>query len=126
MARTTAAKKTARSRKVIDLREKRTRTRKLTGYDETFLLCRDIRHAWSVEGYYEDSVWIRRRLVCVRCGTTRKDTWTPWGVRLRSQYNHPDGYRLDRDVKAEDIRAEELRRIDVFKSEDDLVQSLVT
>jgi hypothetical protein len=105
---------------VVDIRE-----RPLEDYDATYLLCRDIRHAWAVVGYYEDAVWIRRKLECVRCETTRTDTWTPWGVRLRNQYVHPEGYRLGKGIRAQDIREEELQRVEIFKGEEELVQSLL-
>jgi hypothetical protein len=105
---------------VIDIRE-----RPLEQYDATFLLCRDVRHAWVIVGYFEDAVWIRRKLECARCGTVRMDKWTPWGVRLGNQYTHPEGYRLGKGIKQQDIREEELRRVEVFKGEEELVQSLL-
>lgn len=119
--RTKAPAKASRRRRgnVIDLRD-----RPLEGYDQSYLLCRDIRHAWEVVGYFEDSVWIRRKLECSRCTTTRSDKWTPWGVRLASQYSYPEDYRLTKDITAENVREEELRRVRVYKGEDELLKSL--
>jgi hypothetical protein len=106
-------------RKTVDLREG-----ELVHYDETFLLCRDVRHAWSIEGYYRDGTTVRRKLHCLRCSTTRLDTWTPKGGRLRNQYAHPEGYRLGKGIKLQDVRQEELRRVKVFENEESLLQSL--
>lgn len=106
-------------KKTIDLRDG-----ELVRYDETFLLCRDVRHAWSIEGYYREHGTVRRKLHCLRCTTTRLDTWTPTGGRLRNQYSHPEGYRLGKDIKLQDVRVEELRRVKVFANEEALLQSL--
>jgi hypothetical protein len=107
-------------RKTIDLRDS-----ELVGYDETFLLCRDVRHAWSVEGYWrEGGGTVRRKLHCLRCSTTRTDTWTAKGGRVRNQYAHPEGYRLSKEIKLQDVRLEELRRVEVFENEEALLQSL--
>lgn len=106
-------------RKEVDLRDS-----ELVRYDETYLLCRDVRHAWAIEGYYRDGTTVRRKLHCLRCSTTRLDTWTPKGGRLRNQYSHPEGYRLSKDIKLQDVRVEELRRVKVFANEEALIESL--
>jgi hypothetical protein len=109
----------ARRRKEVDIRDS-----ELVRYDETFLLCRDIRHAWSIEGYWRDGATVRRKLHCLRCSTTRLDVWTPKGKRVRGSYSHPEGYRLGKGIRLEDVRAEELARIKVYENEEALLESL--
>lgn len=96
----------------------------LDDYDETYLLCRDIRHAWSIEGYFREGGTVRRRLHCLRCTTTRVDTWTPTGGRVKNTYRHPEGYRLGGGIKVQDVRVEELRRVRVYRDESALMESL--
>lgn len=96
----------------------------LFGYDETWLLCRDVRHAWAVEGYYREGTNVRRKLHCLRCSTTRTDTWTARGGRIRNQYQHPEGYRITGGIKLQDVREEELRRVEIYEDEQALMESL--
>lgn len=96
----------------------------LAGYDNTYLLCRDVRHAWSVEGYWRDGTAVRRKLHCLRCSTTRTDVWTAKGGRLRNQYQHPDGYSVKGGLNQQAVREEELRRVRVFDNEAALMESL--
>lgn len=110
----------ARTRKAeVDLREG-----PLYEYDESYLLCRDLRHAWVVEGFFRDSSGVRRRLHCLRCTTQRIDLWTPAGVRIKNRYKHPEGYRISGGVASEVVRQEELRRVEVFANEDEMLASL--
>ena len=65
----------------------------LDDYDETFLDCRDIRHAWERFGApWRDGAEVKRRLVCRRCGTQRVDAWRPDGGRVDNRYAYAEGY----------------------------------
>lgn len=96
----------------------------LSDYDETYLLCRDLRHAWVVEGFFRDQDGVRRRLNCLRCHTQRIDLWSPSGIRIKNRYKHPDGYRISGGVASDVVRREELRRVEVFANEDEMLASL--
>ena len=72
---------------------------------DTFLFCRDLRHAWSVDNdfhVYSDVVnakltVIARDLICMRCGTGRKEVYVQrsWGLeKIRNAYAYADGYQL--------------------------------
>lgn len=93
----------------------------LTGYDERYLTCRDLRHTWQNRGYYRADGLIRRKLTCDRCGATRIDGWRDNGERVNPSYEHPEGYVLQGGhVKGIDVRREQLHRITVFDSLEDL------
>lgn len=86
--------------------------------DESFLLCRDVHHSWTVDGYHAvGGGSVERHLVCERCETERIDEWTLGGARLRSWYRYPDGYQFRRIDSADDprmaLRREVLRRAGV-------------
>ena len=72
---------------------------------EKFIQCRDLRHAWSVDNDFY--VWdnpsevraltIARDLVCLRCGTVRRQRFVQrrWGLeRLGNNYSYQDGYQV--------------------------------
>ena len=86
--------------------------------DETFLLCRDVHHSWTVSGYHAvGGGAVERTLLCERCETERIDEWTLGGARVRSWYRYPDGYQF-RGVDGSDdprmaLRREVLRRAGV-------------
>lgn len=92
----------------------------LAEYNETFLACRDLLHAWRPLGYYRDGGWggTKRLLKCERCGMERTDAWD--GVTVRHTYNQPEGYRLEGvRLSKGDVRAEQLRRArTIFDSEE--------
>ncbi len=45
--------------------------------DESYLLCRDVHHSWSVSSYAAiGGGAVARELVCARCGTGRVDEWS--------------------------------------------------
>ena len=68
----------------------------LLDLDETFLLCRDVHHAWTVDRYSAASRGgVERVLLCERCGTERVDEWTLSGMRVTAHYHYADGYQLN-------------------------------
>ena len=63
--------------------------------DESYLLCRDVHHAWTVDGYRTGGGGtVERTLTCPRCGTERVDEWTMSGARVGAHYRYPDGYQF--------------------------------
>jgi hypothetical protein len=98
----------------------------LAEYNETYLLCRDIGHAWRIRGHFRSPSGrgpVRRALECTRCGMGRTDE--PDGYRTWHTYDQPDGYRVEgrRLTKAE-VRAEGFRRAKVYSSEAVMLQAL--
>lgn len=101
----------------------------LADYNETYLVCRDLMHAWRPLGWYRKVGWsgagnTHRLLVCDRCGMERDDRWD--GAETRHSYAQPDGYHVEgvRISKA-DVRAEQLRRAKrIFDSEDAMRKNL--
>lgn len=95
----------------------------LTDYDDDYLACRDLRHAWRVLGYFkgQDSFGtvVRRRLRCDRCHTLRTDTLS--GLLPKRSYTYDDDYHLP-GVKGPEIRNEVLERasVSIYASEEDL------
>lgn len=72
---------------------------------DTWVLCRDVKHAWTVETDFHvtdykggDIHEIRRIMRCLRCGTDRHETYVPskrWGLEKTTQhYAYPDGYQF--------------------------------
>src|SRR5215471_13737022 len=59
--------------------------------------CRDLAHAWRVDGYTSGSGNVHRLLVCDRCGTERRDVWMLARARVGTRYAYAYGYAL-RDV----------------------------
>jgi hypothetical protein len=54
-------------------------------------------HAWT----YGETTWTPRldygipvTLVCTRCGTERRETWSIGGARMTRRYVYPEGYSL--------------------------------
>lgn len=90
-----------------------TPTLELVEIRENFLDCRDLRHAWKrlndnldrdAKHKYTD---LTRTLVCVRCGTERRDAYRVTRVsvtRLGSTYHYPVGYRVRGGLSAEEAR----------------------
>lgn len=88
-----------------------------------YLECRDLRHAWTIQGWFMGSDdRMKRRLCCMRCRMIRLDTVEGW-VTKRS-YQPPKGYKLDHKVTSAEIREEAVSRAKVHKSELDLERSL--
>lgn len=96
----------------------------LKNYDGDFLECRDLRHAFSVVGYYRQGGEIRRSLSCIRCPMQATDRWKPNATRINRTYNAPTGYRIKGGVPTIQVRQEVLRRATVFNTEDEMIQSL--
>lgn len=98
---------------------------RLRTYNETFLICRDLRHAWEPSALWRDKGKVKRRLSCDRCGTQRVDCWTRWGEREAPRYIYPDAYQLKGDVyAAKEIRVEMMSRLSVFDSEETMIESV--
>jgi len=99
----------------------------LAEYNETYLTCRDLMHAWRVYGYYRGGGWngaTNRLLKCERCGMERTDAWD--GIVVRHNYDQPDGYRIEGvRLSKGDVRAEQLRRArTIFDSEEAMRKAL--
>lgn len=93
---------------------------------ETFIQCRDVRHAWAVsEDFYVHATGehktiqeVRRELVCMRCNTGRVEIYHPtryMGLeKVKQFYVYAEGYqlkRVPRGVKPQQIlHAEQYRR----------------
>lgn len=93
----------------------------LDSYD--YLECRDLRHAWTVLGWYmgtDDRM--KRRVRCVRCDTVRVETIEGWVTRR--SYDYPAGYRLDHRPSIAEIRMAARDRATVFTSEAELDAAL--
>lgn len=80
---------------------------------DNFLLCRDIKHSYdvnvelhSIKYVGDPSTYLRRELLCRRCGTVRHENFALVKgevEKLRSTYTYPPGYqmvRVPRGVKA--------------------------
>lgn len=88
-------------------------------YSDTYLACRDLRHAWEPHGYYRGAEGgIHRWLVCLRCRMERTDDWL--GSQVRHRYNRPDGYRLPGRVHAVEVRNAVLDRVPIHRSEEEM------
>lgn len=69
---------------------------------DTFLACRDMRHAWQWQTDYTPSTvgagrkaraTVVRSLICTRCKTVRYDEYAlPDFDRVKSTYTYPDNY----------------------------------
>lgn len=98
-------------------------------YDGKYLDCRDLRHAWTRQGYWSDGGRVKRRLRCERCGTERTDVWSFDGrERYAGGYNYADGYLLEGladHARPSDVRHEIMERATVYDSEQTMFESLV-
>ncbi len=88
-------------------------------YPDKFLDCRTLQHDWRRIGCYHAYGEVVRVLHCHRCGTDRRDHWSPSGHRLsNATYDYPDGYSIGNGGAAlPDLRRESLRRTTVYDSE---------
>ena len=89
----------------------------MTGELYAYMDCRDLRHAWARE---DDEVKesgrgvvneFSRVLVCMRCGTTRKDDFIVirrdrqnYVARLGARYVYPKGYAVRGGINIEQMR----------------------
>lgn len=98
----------------------------ISNYDQTFLECRDMLHAWYVVGHYQANGHIERLLECRRgCSVQGIDTLNRHGRRVKARkYQYPDGYQVEGGIDKEDVRAERLRRVKVYASEQTMQQAL--
>lgn len=71
---------------------------RLVGYDDRYLLCKDMRHRWVLAQSYErqPNGWVTRVLECDRCGTVRTDSYAVLNgnrlARAGSSYRYPEGF----------------------------------
>lgn len=106
-------------------KEKREAAEALHESKDDYLVCRDLRHPWEIQGMFYVDAEIHRRLVCPRCKTVATDRWTPRGVRIARHYQYPKGYQTPGvRIRPVDVRKEVLQRFDVFDTEDDMKASL--
>lgn len=84
--------------------------------------CRDLRHAWDfvtdeiTEKKRRQVISFRRNLICIRCGTVRQDSFKIVHeaiVRSRTTYVYPEGYRMPKGMRIEDIRYQLFRAGDM-------------
>lgn len=101
---------------------------RLGEYDDTFLECRTLLHAWKVIGHYRQEGHVRRSLVCMRCGTSGTDIWRPQDARrIRRKYSeYPEGYRISGfgHIPAQVFRAQILNRVKIFETEEQMLEAL--
>lgn len=92
----------------------------LTGTSKTHLVCRDLMHAWQWQTDLvphridRKVVEVTRLLSCLRCATTREDTYrVPTFERIKSRYIYPDGYLVHQGghVPVQDVRREVYTRM---------------
>lgn len=99
----------------------------LRGYDETYLLCRNLGHVWEIMGYFRGAPGeVRRDLRCTRCDTERQDRWLRSGERISGRYSYAADYRLETDghMAAVDVRLEVIRRATVYANEETMLAGL--
>lgn len=83
----------------------------LDQYEESFLECRGLAHAWSSVGFFQDGGYVSRLVRCARCGTEKVQTMRTNGSFVRNRYEHPEGYLIaGGGVTKTDVRYEVLRR----------------
>ncbi len=98
----------------------------LSDLQDSYLLCRDLRHAWRQHQAYVTKRWrsnpteVRRVLLCTRCGSERHELFhLPSWVRIKVNYHHAEDYLL-RGVGAvtgSDVRTELFSRITISEEE---------
>lgn len=100
----------------------------LEDLQDTYLECRDLRHAWRRSSLHDISVTrntsnkiieFTRVITCARCGCERHQTYSVPSMEIRrSRYVYPQGYMLigshsdpSNRVDAGDIRREVFKRV---------------
>lgn len=96
----------------------------LREYNDVFLECRDLRHSWTVVGYYRVGPAITRTLVCGRCEMERIDHWSMRGARQPARYKPPKDYYLAGGVDAVQVRQTVLDRVVIYDSPEDMMASV--
>lgn len=99
----------------------------LAEYNETYLTCRDLMHAWRIVGHFRTAGWggsTKRLVQCQRCAMERYDQDD--GVVVQHRYNQPDGYKIEGvRLSKREVRQEQLRRAsNVWDSEDEMRKAL--
>ena len=86
------------------------------------LVCRDLMHAWQwrtdlvPHRIDRKVVEVTRVLSCLRCSTTREDTYAvPSFARVSSRYVYPDGYLVHQGghIPVSSVRSEVYRRMNL-------------
>ena len=103
----------------------REHAKQVRAYDDTYLLCRDLRHVWQLVGFYRGTDGtVRRLLDCERCGTERADRWKQSGERVSSSYSYADEYQVPDGFDAYEVRLEVMHRATIYKSEAQMIEAL--
>lgn len=95
---------------------------RLLDYDETFLSCRDVMHAWPprsewtwrrVVGDTGRTIGYARTMMCTRCHTIARDVIDAKTGKGQRSYRYPTGYSMPKGqgVTKRDVRLEQLRRV---------------
>lgn len=115
--KTPTPKKTRSGSKLADLATK----------PDTYLECREMRHAMVRVGYFHWNDMGKRAIcrvsICQRCGTVRDTFYRYDGTRMDSRYDYPDHYLLmgDGNVSMTDVVIESMRRLGVAADRDSIV-----
>lgn len=130
MATATATKKGTRSparraTRAYKPKKKRVRATQqqrtaLHDYDDTWLECRDLKHAWETIGVFRDANGHRVRVLhCTReCEVQGFDLLGVGGERVKPRrYKYPDGYKTIGKIEVTDLRVEAIRRTKIYRSE---------
>ena len=88
----------------------------IRGMPDEFLLCRDLRHHWSVpkgffqvkvEGGVRGALYVEREVACDSCDLKRMELFrvhARWMEKLgRPRYTYPKGYQLRGSQKGEHV-----------------------
>jgi hypothetical protein len=97
----------------------------LHDYDDTYLECRGLMHAWRHIGFFQDHSYVSRLAQCTRCHTRRIQTMNRSGEYISNpRYEYPDGYNHEYLERSE-FRRETIRRAgSVFGSMDQLLNNV--
>lgn len=95
----------------------------LSTLPEKFLDCRDMMHAWKRSGGYRpvgaakgNVKFLKRAVVCTRCGTEREDVYSMRTMdKVSTSYHYPEGYQIKgnrlRAGRGQSVRRELLLRL---------------
>lgn len=106
----------------------------LSQLPESFLSCRDLRHAWKVRTNFHDvdrepatrknvARTVERVLECITCGTVRTDTYlvvvhrndAPRLEKWSTAYVYPSGYQMKRGHAPRDLAVSQLVRYETLR-----------
>lgn len=96
-------------------------TQQIKAWDDPFLACRDLGHAWGMDAYVDErrkTGEVVRELVCASCTTLRIDrVGAKSGEVYARRYVYPAGYLTPKgafkrgEMQKTEIRAEAIRRL---------------